>query len=118
MNAMTTKLSVYILAVCLMLSACSKIKLEPAPDPLPTVELGPDVSLQKNLPFPVGAAVNVNLLKSNTKYRDLVIKEFNSVTAENAMKFAALHPSENTWNWTDADYLVDFAVQNGKRVHG
>ncbi|MGM9475526.1 endo-1,4-beta-xylanase [Pedobacter sp. GSP4] len=77
-----------------------------------------EITLQKNMPFPMGAALNVNLLKSNANYRNLVIKEFNSVTAENAMKFAAVHPAKDTYNWSDADYLVDFAIANGKRVHG
>lgn len=77
-----------------------------------------EVSLQKNMPFPMGAAVNVSLLKSNANYRNLVIKEFNSVTAENAMKFASVHPAKDTYSWSDADYLVDFAVTNGKRIHG
>jgi endo-1,4-beta-xylanase len=77
-----------------------------------------EITLQKNMPFPIGAAVNVSLLKSNTNYRNLVIKEFNSVTAENAMKFASVHPSKDIYTWSDADYLVDFAVANGKRLHG
>ena len=117
MNRIKIKLSLYFLAAGLLFSACSKIKIEGAPAavaPLP----GSEVTLQSALPFKVGAAVNVSLLKSNTKYRALVIKEFNSLTGENAMKFSTLHPSENTWNWTDGDYLVDFAAQYGKRVHG
>ncbi|GAB2816365.1 endo-1,4-beta-xylanase [Ferruginibacter profundus] len=68
--------------------------------------------------FPVGASVNITLMKNNLKYNGIVTKEYNSVTAENAMKFAALHPAQNTFNWTDADYLVNFAQTNNKRVHG
>ena len=114
---MKTKLSIYFFAACLVLSACSKIKIEGAPAPLaPTADS--EVTLQSALPFKVGAAVNVSLLKSNTRYRALVIREFNSLTGENAMKFSSVHPEENTWSWADADYLVDFAMQNGKRVHG
>lgn len=70
------------------------------------------------MPFPMGAAISVNLLKSNSSYRNLVIKEFNSITAENAMKFESVHPAKDTYTWSDADYLVDFALANGKRVHG
>lgn len=76
------------------------------------------ITLQKNMPFPMGAAVSISLLKNNANYRNLVIKEFNSLTAENAMKFAAVHPSKNTYNWTDADYLLQFARTYGKRIHG
>lgn len=77
-----------------------------------------DTTLYKVMPFPMGAALNVNLLRNNTKYNAVATKEYNSVTAENVMKFAGLHPGQNTYNWTDADYLVDFAISNGKRVHG
>lgn len=72
----------------------------------------------KNMPFPFGAAVSASLLRSNANYKALVIKEFSSITAENAMKFGALHPTENTYNFTDADEIVALAQANGKRVHG
>jgi len=66
----------------------------------------------------MGAAVGVNLMKNNTKYNGVVSKEYNSITAENAMKFGALQPAQNTFSWTDADYLVDYALANNKRIHG
>ncbi|MBC7616010.1 MAG: endo-1,4-beta-xylanase [Pedobacter sp.] len=72
----------------------------------------------KDMPFPFGAAVNVSLLRNNVQYKELVIKEFSSITAENAMKFNALHPSETTYSYTDADEIVALAQANGKRVHG
>lgn len=85
--------------------------------PVPVIPAA-DTSMYKMMPFPVGAAVNTGLLQSNPKYEGVVTKEYNSVTAENVMKFAALHPSENSYNWTAADYLVAYAQANGKRVHG
>lgn len=57
-------------------------------------------------------------MKTNAKYSGVVAKEFNSITAENAMKFGGLHPSPTTYFWNDADYLVNFAQTNNKRVHG
>jgi endo-1,4-beta-xylanase len=83
-----------------------------------TPPLVAETTLQGSLPFPFGAAVNISLLKNNIAYRATVIKEYNSLTAESVMKTAALHPQENTYNFTDADYLVDFAKQSNKRVHG
>ena len=77
-----------------------------------------DTTLHKAMPFPMGAALNVNLLRNNAKYNAVATKEYNSVTAENVMKFAGIHPAQNTYNWTDSDYLVDFAKASGKRVHG
>jgi endo-1,4-beta-xylanase len=70
------------------------------------------------LPFPMGAAVSENLLKNNSKYNAVVTKEFNSITAENAMKFGAVHPSENVFDFSGADYIVGFAESGKKRIHG
>lgn len=101
------------------LLACSKkSQTSIAPVISPEIVVVGTGSLKEKLPFPIGAAVSISLLKNNTNYRNLVIKEFNSVTAENAMKMNAIHPSKDTYNWADADYLVDFARTNGKRVHG
>jgi endo-1,4-beta-xylanase len=83
----------------------------------PTVQLA-DTILFKMMPFPMGASVGISRMKNNARYIEVVTKEFNSITAENAMKFRALHPAENTYQWADADFLVDFAQKNGKRIHG
>jgi endo-1,4-beta-xylanase len=74
--------------------------------------------LKSVVPFPVGAAVNINLLRKNPLYRTTVIKQFNSITAENAMKFGKLHPADGVFRWGDADELVDFAYNNNLRIHG
>lgn len=75
-------------------------------------------TLQRRLPFPIGASINVELLKNNPAYRKLVVREFNSVTAENAMKMSSIQTSKDVFNWAQADYLVDFAIAHKKRVHG
>lgn len=98
-------------------SACSKKNSSSGiivPPPVVIV----DTSMYKMMPFSVGASLSVNLMKNNTKYNGVVTKEYNSITAENAMKFGGLHPAENTFFWTDADYLVDYALANNKRIHG
>lgn len=102
----------------LLFIACSK-KDGPAviPPVVPPVVVV-DTILFKMIPFPVGAAVSVNLMKNNTKYSGVVTKEYNSITAENAMKIGALQPTQNTFNWSDADYLVAYAQTNKKRIHG
>jgi endo-1,4-beta-xylanase len=75
-------------------------------------------SLQAAAPFSVGAAIDPNLLKNNALYKDVLLKEYNSITPENAMKWSALHPSQNTFNFTDADYIADFCAANKKRLFG
>lgn len=79
-------------------------------------------SLQKGLKdyfqnyFPIGVAVNPSSLRGADS--TLILKEFNSLTAENDMKWSGLHPAENTWNWRNADAIVDFAVRNHLKVRG
>jgi endo-1,4-beta-xylanase len=42
----------------------------------------------------------------------------NSLTAENAMKWSSIEPTEGSFNWTGADRIVDFASNNGMKVRG
>jgi endo-1,4-beta-xylanase len=66
----------------------------------------------------VGAAVNINLLPQTGAYRDLVVKHYNSLTAENAMKMTALQPQEGSFNFSN-HAIEDVALNYGlKRIHG
>ena len=66
--------------------------------------------------FPVGVAVSPRALR--TEEANLIVKQFNSLTPENAMKMGPIHPAENEYNWKDADSIVAFAQRNGMRVRG
>jgi endo-1,4-beta-xylanase len=66
--------------------------------------------------FPVGVAVGPQTFKGEEK--DLVLREFNSITPENAMKMGPIHPEENRYFWDHADAIVNFAQANGLRVRG
>ena len=77
-----------------------------------------DRGLKDVFRFPVGAAVKIKLLRNNKVYRKLILEQFNSITAENAMKFGALHPAPSVYRWNDADYIADFAAENNIRLHG
>lgn len=112
----------YMSVAVLVLAACSKNNATgggtiPPPVIQPPVVV-PDTVLFKMMPFPIGASLNVSLMKNNVKYNGVVTREFNSITAENAMKFGALQPSQGSFSWADADYLVSFAQANNKRIHG
>ncbi|RZK38710.1 MAG: endo-1,4-beta-xylanase [Pedobacter sp.] len=96
---------------------CAKTEQTSIDPPVVNPPTGSTTTL-KDMPFPFGASVNASLLRNNTAYRALVVKEFGSITAENAMKFSALHPAQNTYNFKDADEIVALAQANGKRVHG
>jgi len=77
-----------------------------------------DTRSLKDAPYQMGCAVNVGLLRSNEQCRKLILKEMTSITPENAMKMEALSIGRGEYNWTDADYLVNFAMQNKMRIHG
>lgn len=77
-----------------------------------------DTTLRSISPFPFGASINTNLLKNNPVYRATAAREFSSLTPENVMKMATIHPSMNVYSWDNADTLVGFAGQNNQRVHG
>lgn len=77
-----------------------------------------EIASLREAPMPMGAAVTIASLKNDAKYRELVIREFSSITGENAMKMDAISTGNGTYNYADADYLVAFAKQNNMRVHG
>src|SRR5262249_18770950 len=66
----------------------------------------------------VGAAVNITPFRNEPIYSQTLGREFNMLVAENVMKFDALHPAQNTFNFTDADALVAFAEANNMAVRG
>ncbi|TYP76827.1 endo-1,4-beta-xylanase [Paenibacillus methanolicus] len=65
--------------------------------------------------FLIGAAVNSRTIVSQ---RDLLLQHYNSLTAENEMKFESLHPAEETYTFEAADEIAAFARQNGKQLRG
>ncbi|QEK51714.1 endo-1,4-beta-xylanase [Pedobacter aquae] len=67
----------------------------------------------------VGVAISLSDYTNNSLYSDLVKQEYNSITAENAMKFSALQPNENNFTGLDNTIIEHAAMYNGrKRIHG
>ncbi|MFI9009263.1 endo-1,4-beta-xylanase [Actinosynnema sp. NPDC053489] len=66
----------------------------------------------------IGTAVNLVALAGDARYRSWVAAQFDTVTAENAMKWDALEPVRGRYEWGPADALVAFAEANGQRVRG
>jgi endo-1,4-beta-xylanase len=66
----------------------------------------------------IGVAVDANRLQTNAQYRNMVATEFNSLTAENAMKWDATEPQDGNYTFSQADSIVNFAEANGQSVHG
>lgn len=66
--------------------------------------------------FPVGVAVGAHSL--NGEEAELLLKEFNSITPENAMKMESIQPKKDAFRWRLPDSIIHFAQQHGLRVRG
>lgn len=80
-------------------------------------QLQTEVSLAKAFQddFLIGAAVNKRTIVSQ---RDLLKEHYNSLTAENEMKFESLHPEEHRYTFEEADRIAGFARENGMKLRG
>lgn len=67
--------------------------------------------------FSIGVAVNQRNIKDPVQ-QDLVIKNFNSITAENDMKPISVHPKEGVWTWEKADEIANFCRKNNIKLRG
>lgn len=54
----------------------------------------------------------------DSAYTSIANREFNSVTAENEMKIDATEPQRGRFDFSAADRVYNWAVQNGKEVRG
>ncbi|MDA5147272.1 endo-1,4-beta-xylanase [Streptomyces sp. AD681] len=54
----------------------------------------------------------------DSAYTSIAAREFNMVTAENEMKIDATEPQRGEFNFSAADRVYNWAVQNGKQVRG
>ena len=68
--------------------------------------------------FYIGAAVAIPPFRNEAIYLDTLRREFNIIVAENAFKWDALRPSRTTFNFVDADALVEFAEANNMKIRG
>ncbi|MEO0527786.1 MAG: endo-1,4-beta-xylanase, partial [Bacteroidota bacterium] len=87
------------------------------------INMADDVALKTSAnDFFVGIAVNPSRIK-DIDYKAVYKREFNSITAENAMKmksmFQGIDDEGNPiYNWTESDLIVDFAEANNMNLHG
>jgi endo-1,4-beta-xylanase len=65
-----------------------------------------------------GTAVDANALRADATYRATVVREFSTVTAENAMKWESVEPTRGALTWTDAEELTALAKRHRMRVRG
>lgn len=91
-----------------------------SPTPSPAAPMPPRDRLRELMPAGVriGTAIDGRALSLDPTYRDVLAAEFDTVTAENAMKWRNLEPSQGVYTWVGADQLVDFAHRNRQSVYG
>ncbi|MCM3781617.1 endo-1,4-beta-xylanase [Neobacillus mesonae] len=65
--------------------------------------------------FHIGAAVNPRTIESQ---RSLLAYHFNSLTAENEMKFSSVHPQEDLYTFENADAIAAFAREQCMALRG
>ena len=68
--------------------------------------------------FDLGVAVDPDSLRNDVSYRARVEEEFNALTPENALKMGPLRPSPDTYDFRDADAVVNFGRANDMTVRG
>lgn len=69
--------------------------------------------------FLIGVALNPGqFTESNAQGAALVAREFNSITAENAMKWDALEPQNGQFRWEQADRFVEFGQKHNMFIIG
>ena len=90
-------------------------------------ETGP-ASVQKEIPalkdifsddFKLGSSLLVSeIMDPNGSDAELLKKHFNSLTAGNELKWDATEPQENTFDFSRADQIADFAANNDIALRG
>ena len=69
--------------------------------------------------FNIGAAINEDIiLDLDNDSKRIVKTNFNSITAENSLKWMFIQPSPNYFNFTVADKYVDFGTKNNMHIVG
>lgn len=93
-----------------------------------TVTQSQDNVIQKDWPslsetyakvFTIGAAVNRDQVTERDNQSSVLVKRhFNSITAENDLKWGNIHPVEGQFDFTGADAFVQYGVDNNLQVIG
>lgn len=69
--------------------------------------------------FLIGAALSEDqIMGRQSNSLEVASREFSSVTAENSMKWEAIHPAANQFNFSVADKLVELAQANNQFIVG
>ncbi len=69
--------------------------------------------------FFIGAAIDTNQIKEkDPMVSSLIVKEFNSITAENCMKSMFIHPENDKFDFKMTDKFVAYGEKHNMFIHG
>lgn len=103
---------VWFFAALLLLSP---IQAQTAPERVRALD-APSLYQSLSAYFPIGAAVRPRDIEG--EHGEVLKRHFNSIVAENDMKWARIHPAEDTFDFRRADELVAFARANHLLLRG
>lgn len=66
----------------------------------------------------LGVSIQYEPFKSNNEYLSIASENFDSWTIENEMKMSYIQPKENEYNFSKADEIVNFAIENEINLRG
>jgi len=67
----------------------------------------------------IGAALNRRqIFEEDTRGATIVTKHFNTITPENVLKWALVHPKPDAYDFTAADRFVEFGAKRGLFIFG
>lgn len=105
-----------------LLLIVAMLGIAPAARALPVCVAGPGACTLREAAavagLRIGVALDRKVIEGGRPGAALAAQQFDSVTAENAMKWGALSPAPGQYDFTGADALVTFAQANGQRVRG
>ncbi len=77
-----------------------------------------DKGLKDYSSFPIGTAIKINTLLKDSTLQDLQTKNFNSITSASDMKMNRILTSEDNYDWSRIDKIVDYAERHNQRLFG
>lgn len=99
----------FILLLAIGTLSCTKSEIQKCDDSL---------SLYSRANFPIGVAIEPYDLVLGSRNKEIVDQQFNSITPENVFKPSYIHPSQNIFNWSQANEIVNYCLIQNKRLHG
>lgn len=101
--------------------ACKKNKdvtPSPTPNPNPTPMPPGDTTLKAVASFPIGIAIDYALFRNNATYKNIVAREADQVTFGYVMKHGAIVKNDGSFDYSNADELLNLATAAGLKVYG